>query len=349
MGPPAQEATVSHELIHKYGLPDRPGFGSQGRPVELYSTYFAISMLSGLSLYRYIVEVEDKDYRRRFKTMRELITSLIHEQFPQYTNAIASDLNSLLISSQELPIGSGVYTVQCQQNMKPLQKGDICRVRLKAMDVIMIPDTIDKYARTIPFPITADIVQALNMIVGHHPTCSSSIISVGSNKYFEINSDRMPIESGLEVVRGLSFSVGFVGTPPRLLVNVHTTHRVFYQQRTLSWLMQEYLKTNGLQWAQLEILLKSIKVIVTNDHSETGVPRLKSITGFATPGDGENFVKLPIIAKYAALPTEVLFFSNRPEHQRFISVHDYFKSGKSLFRCHICLINSNVCQSTTFS
>jgi hypothetical protein len=323
-----QEAKVPDQLIHNYDFPNRPGFGSQGHPVKLYSTYFALSILGGLSLHRYIVEVEEGDHIRLFKTMRELITSLVHQHFPQYTNAIASDQNSLLISSQELPIGSGTYTVWCRQGMKLLHMGGICRVRLKAMDVIRIPETIDKYTSSPSLPIKAEVIQALNLIVGHHPKCSSSITSVGSNKHFELNSDHVLIGPVLEMVRGLIFSVGILGTPPRLLVNVHTTHSVFYRRGTLSWFILEYLKENELKWAQLEILLKSIKVIVTNDHSATGVPRLRSITGFATPEDGEDFVNRPIIAKYAALPTEVLFFSNRPEHQRYIDVYDYFRAGK---------------------
>lgn len=327
-----QEGKVLDQLIHEYEFPNRPGFGNQGRSVELYSSYFALSMIGGLSLYRYIVEIEEGDHMSLFKNMRELVTNLVQEHFPQYTIATASDQNSLLISSQELPIGPDAYTIRRQQGMKkPLQKEDICRVRLKAMDIIRIPDAINKDARIVTLPMKADIVQALNLIIGHHPKCCSSIISVGSNKYFEIDSDRMPIGSGLEVVRGLMFSVAIVGTPPRLLVNVRTIHRVFYQRRTLSSFMLEYLKEHGPRWAQLEVLLRSIKVIITDGYSESGVARLKSITGFATPGDGESFAERPIIAEYAALPTDVFFFSNRLEHHRYINVYAYFKSGKSPF------------------
>ena len=61
--------------------------------------------------------------------------------------------------------------------------------------------------------------------------------------------------------------------------------------------MQDYVKKTGPQWAQLEILLKSIKVIVTYHDSETCVRRLKTINGFATPGDGENLINKSVIAK----------------------------------------------------
>lgn len=325
-----QGPKFSDQLVHRYEFPNRPGFGSQGRPIELFSSYFPLSILGGLSLYRYIVEIEERDRSILSRNMRGLITSLIHEHFPQYSSAIASDEKSLLLSSQELPIGSGTYTIWCPQDMnKPIQKGQTCRVRLRAMDVITVPNTIDKAARNVTFPVKADIVQALSVILAHHSKRSSSILSVGSNKHFDIDSDRMSIGSELEVVRGLIFSVVVVGTPPRLLVNVHTTHRVFYQRRTLNWLMLKYLKEHGSKWAQLEVLLRSIKVMTTNDHSETGVTRLKSIAGFATPGDGENFLQRPVIAEFAALPRDVFFYSNKPQHQRYINVYDYFKSGKS--------------------
>lgn len=106
--PGVKDAKQSNEIFQ---FPDRPGMGSHGYPVELYSTYVELSLHRRLTLYRYLVEIEPEDRSRSFISMSQLIPSLLHEHFAEYTHSIVSDCKSTLISSHELAIGTGAYTV----------------------------------------------------------------------------------------------------------------------------------------------------------------------------------------------------------------------------------------------
>lgn len=122
---------------------------------------------------------------------------------------------------------------------------------------------------------------------------------------WESCSDHAPIGSGLEIVRGLIFSVGVTGTPQRLLVNMHTAHSVFYQGGRPSLLMLAYRKDcEGNDWTRLEFLLRQKKVTITRGYSKSGVVHLRKITGFARPGHGTGLEKGPIIANYAGSSTD---------------------------------------------
>lgn len=332
-GSGAKDAQQSNKIFE---FPVRPGFGCHGDPVELYSTYVELSLRGSVSLYRYRVEIELGDRGGSFISISQLIASLLHEHFAEYAHSIVSDNRSILISSHELPIGTDAYTVHRREDSsKPaVQIGDACRVRLKAIGVLNIPKIIEDRSPIASLPDREEIVQALNLIVGHHARSDSSIFCVGSNRYFETHSDHAPIGSGLEVARGLILSVGVMGAPPRLLVNIHTTHSVFYQGGPLSLLMLAYIKDYGRNWTQLELMLRQKKVAVRQGYSKLGVARLRRIAGFAAHGDGEGFEKRPIIANYAGGSAEVFFFANRPEHWGYTSVCDYFRSGNYLFYIH---------------
>jgi hypothetical protein len=101
-----------------------------------------------------------------------------------------------------------------------------------------------------------DIIWALNIIIGHYPRSSPHILSIGSNKHFELSAKRTPLNLGLLAVRGLFVSTYAVRCG--LLVNVHTTYTVWYQEGPFSQLMVAYLNDHGSDIQKLEAFLKSL-------------------------------------------------------------------------------------------
>ena len=89
-----------------------------------------------------------------------------------------------------------------------------------------------------------EIIQALNIVVGHHSKEASHIASVGANNRLDAaQSDTPDLGAGLTALRG--FFVSVRATTARVLVNVQVKHGAFYDDGPLDKLMQAFMLQNG--------------------------------------------------------------------------------------------------------
>jgi len=206
-----------------------------------------------------------------------------------------------------------------------------------------------------------EIIQVLNIVVGHHPKTASNIFSVGANKHFQLapaGSETMSLGAGLQAVRGFFISVR--AATARILLNVQVKHVACYDDGPLDRLMLAYLDQNGRNMVRLANFLKRVHVQVTHivrkNRSGHDIPRIKAIAGLATPGDGHGLQHPPVVPKFAAGAKEVKFFLGNPGEQaggkrqgsarkeskktgktgpgpprdEYITVHDFFQRSEYL-------------------
>ncbi|EXJ91779.1 hypothetical protein A1O3_00329 [Capronia epimyces CBS 606.96] len=200
-------------------LPPRPGFGTQGREVLLWTNYFQMVAYGGLVLHRYSLEILPDQAGRQpaGKKARRIVELLLEEHLGQDRPGIATDFKSNLISSTKLELGPGqgiynvVYRTEDEDDPQPNAKR--YRVRLALTASLTVSELLDELTSTRASALLGskeEIIQALNIVVGHHPKAASHIASIGSNRHYGLNaaaSDRATLGAGLAAIRGFFISV----------------------------------------------------------------------------------------------------------------------------------------------
>ena len=348
-------------------LPIRPGFGTQGMEVLLWANYFTLVFPPDLALFRYDVEIlpDDAGKKPTGKRLKRLIKLMIEEHLSAYRSITATDYKSNLICRVELPIEEEPYHVG-YRNEKELDSSPNARayqVRLRNTGILRLSELMDYSMSTQASALLESkeqMVQALNIVVGHHPKTSLGVLSVGANKHFDVSTagvESMSLGAGLNAVRG--FFVSVRAATARLLVNVQVKHTACYDEGPLGQLILIYLQESGRNMVKLANFLTKLRVQVTHIVKKTRsgheIPRIKSITSLATPGDGNGLAHPPIVPKFASGAKEVKFFldtsggkvqgaaksdgkedkkTGEPGPERpqgsYISVYDFFQRSKYL-------------------
>ena len=308
-------------------LPPRPGYGAQGRQVLLWANYFELVAPPDLLLFRYSIDVHPDDAGRKpaGKKLKRIVDLLLEEPLSEYRSSIATDYKSNLVSRLELPIDEEPYTIRyrSEEEDDPSQNAQTYRIRLQDTGTLRVSELTDYLTSTNAsalFGSKEEIIQALNIVVGHHPKTASNVCSVGANKHFDISTagvESMSLGAGLTAIRG--FFVSVRAATSRLLVNVQVKHTACYNEGPLDRLIPTYLGENGRNMVKLGNFLKKVRVQVTHivrkNKSGHDIPRMKTVTSLATPGDGHGLAHPPIVPNFAAGAKEVKFFLGTPEEQ----------------------------------
>ena len=178
-----------------------------------------------------------------------------------------------------------------------------------------------------------DVIQALNIIVGHNPKAATRIASLGSSRHHDwqaAQSERIDLGAGLLAIRGFFLSVR--SATGRLLLNVQVKHAPFYQTGSLVQLMTLFMQSNGPNKAKLQRYLKGLSVNVTHivNRNAAGqqIRRMKTIWGLATERDGESLPRPPVVRSFGAGPKHVEFAAD--SSGQYISVYKHFSRTYNL-------------------
>ncbi|KAE8365838.1 ribonuclease H-like domain-containing protein [Aspergillus caelatus] len=293
------------------------GGGDRGR-VTLYANYLDLKS-SSAQLFRYRVEISPDSATRKSPTgkkAQQIIKLLIEQNFPELGKNIVTDYKSTLITNHkilhneetyqydvryrgehddEYPENAKVYRVTCQFT------GRLNPAELLAYLTSTNPDD--------QFGSKAEVLQAMNIILGNHPKIQDWIASVGANKHYAIRGDlceKWDLGAGLEALRGFFISVR--AATARLLLNVQVKYIACYQEGPLSHVIKEYQRgyrdINSLRRFLVKLKVKVTHIKRKNKRGEI-VPRIKTIAGLATTND----------ARHGAGPKEVEFFLEAPGQQ----------------------------------
>lgn len=300
------------------------------------------------------------------KKARHIIRLLLEEHFPQQKDSIASDFRSTLVSCVKLK--EGKFDVRYKEHMDDdyIEPPRVHQVTCQYTGQVNPADFVNYLTSTnagAMLESKAEIVSALNMIIGHHPKTDDQVVSAGANRHYSLRKDTMEsfsLGGGLSVLRG--FFVSVRAATARVLLNVQVKYIACYDDGPLSSVIQAYGNRNTYR---LEKFLKSLRVrithIVRKNSRGQPRPRIKPIYGFANRGDGGSSPNPPKVARHGAGPQDVQFFlaesSLQPvavagagskakkgkkapragpaEAGRYVTVADFFKKGQLTYICSL--------------
>jgi eukaryotic translation initiation factor 2C len=341
-------------------MPQRPGYGVAGKGVTLWANYFTLTSQKDLQLYRYQVDLAP-DARGKTPTgkkLKRIIQLLIQEHFP----GSASDYRANIVSRQKLELKDEYKVVyMAEDEDTPDAKAPQYTCSVQATGSITLAALIDHLTSTQVgrvFGNKEETIQALNIVLGHHPKSQATIATVGANRHFEKmarGQERMDLGAGLQVIRGYFMSVR--AATSRLLVNVQVKNMAFYQEGPLDGIMAAYSSANGPHKMALLKFVKKLSVDVTHIKRQNKrgqrIPRIKIVQGFATKDDGRKLPHPPKVPQFGAGAKDVQFWLEEsggsasvgpgkgkgkgkapkagpapPSNGRYISVFDFFKTSK---------------------
>ena len=383
----ADESTNENELVKRFerinrtaeSKPCRPSYGIKGDAVEFRTNYFPVRLPDELVLHRYSIK-SDVEYDERkqlpepkgkkLKRIIELMlaTFLATLRKSKVEIPIATDFKSTLVCGAMIPQSLWVTKIKyCHENDRgPSNDSRTYTIRIeKTPPVLKISELKDFLASTTtiaPFSDRESMLQALNIIFGHHAKASPMISMVGGNKAFNNaknkHYERWNLEAGLEALRGYFLSVRLATF--RTIINVNVCHGAFYEAIWLPHLIDNWAsnKANREQsgewkWRELETFLKGVKVKTDylRDKNHNQITQVRSIKSFATTNDGGGTSHPPDVQYYAAPPNDVSFYlddekdvkdtakqgskgkkNKNRDKDNYISVAKFFKSSTPISR-----------------
>jgi hypothetical protein len=235
----SRKATPKKAVSHPR-KPQRPGFGTQGKEVLLWTNHLQLIFHGDLILFRYSIQILPEQGGRNptGKKVTRIVQLLLEEHLPQYGYDIATDFKSNLISKTELEMNDEGYMIRYRTEHEddPSPNAAIYRIRLQSTGTMTVSELISYLTSTsfgMPLGSKDEIIQALNIVVGHHPKAASAIASVGANRHFDLaaaTSERFDLGAGLLALQG--FFVSVRAATARILVNLQVKHAAFYEEGT---------------------------------------------------------------------------------------------------------------------
>ncbi|KAJ5638279.1 hypothetical protein N7490_008158 [Penicillium lividum] len=305
--------------------PDRPGYGTLGRPVTLYANYMPFAAV-GKPVFRYHVHIaKDQGKDLPVKKARQVVRLLLEEHFASDIKNIATDYRSTLISCVELRLGGEdkKFDVRwkSENEVEYMDEPKVYNVTVGAtgtLDPVDLVNYLTSSSVTTPLMHQEQIIGAMNIIIGHQPKTDRSVVTLSGNKHFSLNpaiSERMSLGGGLEALRGYFVSVR--AATARVLLNVQVKYLACYQEGPLPMVIGEFLRTNSRNTYRLESFLKRMRICASHIVRKTSSgksrpPAVKSIAGLATPADGRSSANPPRVARHGAGPFDVEFFLEAP-------------------------------------
>ncbi|KAJ8132328.1 hypothetical protein O1611_g1296 [Lasiodiplodia mahajangana] len=304
--------------------PQRPGYGVGGKEVILWTNYFNLYSNNDLELYRYSAHITaaGKGKAPVGKKAKRIIGLLLEDYFLPYKHDIATDFKSNLICRHELDVRDDDYivTYRPEEEDTPGPNAIKYHIRLQFTGSLTLSELINHLTSTqagLMFGSKDEIIQALNIVLGHHPKAEPSVATIAANRHFSMNApaqDRRSLGAGLEVIRGFFMSVR--AATARILVNVQVKNMAFYNEGPLDKIMLNYMSVNGPGKMGLLKFVKGLSVEVTHikrlNSRGQRIPRIKKVQGLATRDDGSNLAHPPKVPQFGAGAKEVQFFLDSP-------------------------------------
>lgn len=251
---------------------------------------------------------------------------LLEDHFSQFRHSIVTDYRSNLISHLEIldheqPSVKYNVTYRSEKENEPRDTPETYCITCKFTGRLDPADLLNYLTSSNAASMLqekAKILQALNIVLGHHPKSTGSIASVGTNKHYAIHdnaAEKSNLGAGLEALRGYFVSVR--AATARLLVNIQVKYVACYQDGPLYQVIREFQYANGRNVYALKRFLDRLRVEVTHIKRKNKkgeyIPRIKTITNLATPQDGNKLKDAPKVKFVGAGPNNVSFFLDDPE------------------------------------
>ena len=295
-------------------FPHRPGYGTRGQKIILWTNYFEMIPSPDLILYRYNVAVQPAATGKKLSQIIKLLLKL--PEYGDFQDDIVTDLKSTLVSRRRLVPGVAESAIQyrAEGEDEPRAHAQTYQLRVEETGTLTVSELTDYLTSTSVNTAYADklpVLQALNIFLGYYAKSSPAIATVGSSKSFSLSQASSNLGAGLSALRGFFSSVRVATC--RILVNVNVSYGAFYDAIPLDRLIQNYGSTNQFNRVKLQSFLKRVRVKVIHlaekkNKAGESIPRVKTIFGLANKDDGYGLDHPPRVPNLGAGPKEVEFF-----------------------------------------
>ncbi|KAF1991964.1 Piwi-domain-containing protein [Aulographum hederae CBS 113979] len=346
------------------GFARRPGHGTAGQRVVLSANFFNMQMKADLPLYRYSISVVDavkskagqerKPSKRKQKQLVRLLFAAAG--FPSQTTA--TDWGLTIIAAKKLDLGESeektytiVYHDADEAPFSPPMEGESERTtsgrlaRTKYVKVmrdsaltVSLSELLKAVSSPSPgghYPLKEATLQALNIVLGMHPSSEPDMVVGGQGKkhfpYAGRHLDFAPLGGGLHALRGYFLSTRT--SVSRVVLNLNVCAGAFYQPGPLDRLWSDFQAGAGRQppMAQLQKFdgfIWGLRVEV-NYSSKTDpktkkskqVRSIKTVQGLARAGQIDATHRWPNAAKCS----EVWFEKEKDGKPSLITVAEHFR------------------------
>lgn len=347
-------------------LPLRPSYGNKGKEVTLWANYFRLEIKT-VVLYKYTLEVTKvpeegtgsgvkipEPKGRKLERIIGLGLPLVGEGIP-----IVSEYKSKIVSTRllELPSNKTIavpYTDEGRNSKYEIKFVDPTEVSVG--DLLSFLSNMQNPSAS--FPVFADVIDAIGIVLGHYPRAHDGTASLGSSRHFPLSStsETKALEwpDFNDIIRGYFQSVR--PATGRLLLNSNVSHGVFRFSGPITQLMQRFNlnaqdglkrfdKTITRVRAKVQVLIekpppgskapkKANSSASKGPAMPAGVARIKEsvICGLADPRDGSGDDR-PKVHRFGAHPAEVTIVINAPAPHGFqagrgYTVAEYFRIRK---------------------
>lgn len=292
--------------------PIRPGLGQRGIKAELFTNYFSLRVLPSTVLHHYSITVIPE---LKGKRLTQIINNAINlEQFDALRLGIATDFSHYLVSCQRLSQDESNVSVQVPM-ATGLNTDDIREAKhyavwfshIRKLDFSNLQSMEMNLADQEDLPV----VQALDIVLGHHRKSSQDVIAVGKRKAFSTNpaARDTKLSNVLKAMQGFFSTVRLTATGP--LVNINVSNSSFWEKGPLANVIRALVNDREINNTKIPALLRGLQVRLTHITEKTVI---RSVSGYACEGDGKGYMLHPPTFKNDVLgpgPQDVLFFREK--------------------------------------
>lgn len=319
----------------------RPGYGSAGKHTLLWTNYLELKTPpEGLQLFSYSITVDPDANNKVPKGERktQLIRLLLENDRFQalMPDLFATDFNATIITKEPVEIepdasGENIARFPIEFRSEGMKNTPVVpilyTVCIKQTSDLDYSDLVDYLnpSHVISSYNKSPILQAFNVILGHHNKEANRLARVGNNRMF--SHDRHPeishfsdLGGGLIALRG--YYTNAIGATSRTLLNVNISHGAFYKSSyntrgsSLVSLMWARFPDN-IDYGELHQFLRGLRVSTTHlsqEHMAFG--KIRTICGLAMEGDGAKLDHPPQFTEvsFGGNPWQVRFYEDFATH-----------------------------------
>ncbi|KAE8354848.1 ribonuclease H-like domain-containing protein [Aspergillus coremiiformis] len=322
----AEDPLALSRLQLNADYPYRPGYGTKGKPVVLWTNYIKLTPDPKLVLYRYAIDVRPTAPKRKMAQVIRL--ALGAPELASVAASLVTDFRSTIISRQRLSQTNNETVLRVVYRGE--KEDEVAQDAVQYTIRILYTNTL-RVSQLIEYLISTDfsqyddklpMIQALNILLNHHPQTSADLTSRGdttrANRTFPLvdkapPSEKSSLAGGLTAIRGFFSSVRLAAC--RVLVNVNVSHAAFYNSGRLVDLINLFQAQNGKHPSKLNEFLNGLRgrtLHLPEKKNRSGelIIKPRTIYSLARRGDGtgspEN--RRPRTASFGAGSKEVEFW-----------------------------------------
>ncbi|KAI9711941.1 MAG: hypothetical protein M1828_001783 [Chrysothrix sp. TS-e1954] len=243
--------------------PRRPGYGTAGDPVNLFTNHMTLGAKS-LQVWEYDISISGDPPRRK---KQRLVEQLLANGLAYYKGKLATDFAKKLYSTEELPAS----ILDPRNRAQLLGAASDPVLRLDSRGLVPFSALGASMNSTAKFAIFNDkerVLQALNIILAHFVKSTSlanhpMVMTAGANIFCNIR-DNHPHDLGAGLVVWTGFFMSVKVAASRLLLNVQIKHIAAYDDLPLPFLIQSFFGRSAPDYDHLGRFLRLVRI--TTDH-----------------------------------------------------------------------------------